>query len=261
MRKKIVIVLLVLLSCTGVFLLLKISTWHAVFLFSEKDLEWLAPYHDGDMVFYTSPTGMDTMIVSRNLYNAPGLLGLYCFSDFHAEGEYINIIYHNGNRIDCKLIIVKESDNIVNIVNQFDRRYSNDKFLESDTSRVVVKGDVYDDAITMDDTNSSITQKLSNSFFSLFVILDIERRYGFITISFCPNGMLSRQRIIDRDNSTGSSSSMIEKNTFVLYGNLAQRSLNKSDLSSCVIIYFSHSKLIENSHTNKYKETQKSPLQ
>lgn len=46
MRKKIVIVLLVLLSCTGVFLLLKISTWHAVFLFSEKDLEWLAPYHD-----------------------------------------------------------------------------------------------------------------------------------------------------------------------------------------------------------------------
>ena len=159
MRKKKVIVLLVLLSCTGVFLLLKISTWHAVFLFSKKDLEWLAPYQNGDMVFYTSDTGTDTMIVSRRLYNSPELLGIHCFSIFYAEGEYINIIYHNGNRIDCKLIIVKESDNIVNIVNQFDRRYSNDKFLVSDTSRVVVKGDVYDDAITMDDTNSSITQE------------------------------------------------------------------------------------------------------
>ena len=44
MRKKIVIVLLVLLSCAGVLFIWRISTWHAVFLFSKKDLEWLAPY-------------------------------------------------------------------------------------------------------------------------------------------------------------------------------------------------------------------------
>ena len=159
MRKKIVIVLLVLLSCTGVFLLLKISTWHAVFLFSEKDLEWLAPYHDGDMVFYTSPTGMDTMIVSRNLYNAPGLLGLYCFSNFYAEGEYINTIYHNGDRIDCELIIVKESDDYVNLMIDFDKRFSEDELQVDETSTVIVKGRVYDDAITINDGNSSITQE------------------------------------------------------------------------------------------------------
>ena len=159
MRKKIVIVLLVLLSCTGVFLLLKISTWHAVFLFSEKDLEWLAPYHDGDMVFYTSPTGMDTMIVSRNLYNAPGLLGLYCFSNFYAEGEYINTIYHNGDRIDCELIIVKESDDYVNLMIDFDKRFSEDELQVDETSTVIVKGRVYNDAIILNDGNSSITQE------------------------------------------------------------------------------------------------------
>ena len=159
MRKKIVIVLLVLLSCTGVFLLSKISTWHAVFLFSEKDLEWLAPYHDGDMVFYTSPTGMDTMIVSRNLYNAPGLLGLYCFSNFYAEGEYINTIYHNGDRIDCELIIVKESDDYVNLMIDFDKRFSEDELQVDETSTVIVKGRVYNDAIILNDGNSSITQE------------------------------------------------------------------------------------------------------
>ena len=159
MRKKIVIVLLVLLSFTGVFLLLKISTWHAVFLFSEKDLEWLAPYHDGDMVFYTSPTGMDTMIVSRNLYNAPGLLGLYCFSNFYAEGEYINTIYHNGDRIDCELIIVKESDDYVNLMIDFDKRFSEDELQVDETSTVIVKGRVYNDAIILNDGNSSITQE------------------------------------------------------------------------------------------------------
>ncbi len=159
MRKKIVIVLLVLLSCTGVFLLLKISTWHAVFLFSEKDLEWLAPYHDGDMVFYTSPTGMDTMIVSRNLYNAPGLLGLYCFSNFYAEGEYINTIYHNGDRIDCELILVKESDDYVNLMIDFDKRFSEDELQVDETSTVIVKGRVYNDAIILNDGNSSITQE------------------------------------------------------------------------------------------------------
>ena len=159
MRKKIVIVLLVLLSCTGVFLLLKISTWHAVFLFSEKDLEWLAPYHDGDMVFYTSSTGMDTMIVSRNLYNAPGLLGLYCFSNFYAEGEYINTIYHNGDRIDCELIIVKESDDYVNLMIDFDKRFSEDELQVDETSTVIVKGRVYNDAIILNDGNSSITQE------------------------------------------------------------------------------------------------------
>ena len=159
MRKKIVIVLLVLLSCAGVLFIWRISTWHAVFLFSKKDLEWLAPYHDGDMVFYTSPTGMDTMIVSRNLYNAPGLLGLYCFSNFYAEGEYINTIYHNGNRIDCELIIVKESDDYVNLMIDFDKRFSEDELQVDETSTVIVKGRVYNDAIILNDGNSSITQE------------------------------------------------------------------------------------------------------
>ena len=159
MRKKIVIVLLVLLSCAGVLFIWRISTWHAVFLFSEKDLEWLAPYHDGDMVFYTSPTGMDTMIVSRNLYNAPGLLGLYCFSNFYAEGEYINTIYHNGDRIDCELIIVKESDDYVNLMIDFDKRFSEDELQVDETSTVIVKGRVYNDAIILNDGNSSITQE------------------------------------------------------------------------------------------------------
>ena len=130
-----------------------------VFLFSEKDLEWLAPYHDGDMVFYTSPTGMDTMIVSRNLYNAPGLLGLYCFSNFYAEGEYINTIYHNGDRIDCELIIVKESDDYVNLMIDFDKRFSEDELQVDETSTVIVKGRVYNDAIILNDGNSSITQE------------------------------------------------------------------------------------------------------
>ena len=159
MRKKIVIVLLVLLSCAGVLFIWRISTWHAVFLFSKKDLEWLAPYHDGDMVFYTSPTGMDTMIVSRNLYNAPGLLGLYCFSNFYAEGEYINTIYHNGDRIDCELIIVKESDDYVNLMIDFDKRFSKDELQVDETSTVIVKGRVYNDAIILNDGNSSITQE------------------------------------------------------------------------------------------------------
>ena len=159
MRKKIVIVLLVLLSCAGVLFIWRISTWHAVFLFSKKDLEWLAPYHDGDMVFYTSPTGMDTMIVSRNLYNAPGLLGLYCFSNFYAEGEYINTIYHNGDRIDCELIIVKESDDYVNLMIDFDKRFSEDELQVDETSTVIVKGRVYNDAIILNDGNSSITQE------------------------------------------------------------------------------------------------------
>ena len=159
MCKKIVIVLLVLLSCAGVLFIWRISTWHAVFLFSEKDLEWLAPYHDGDMVFYTSPTGMDTMIVSRNLYNAPGLLGLYCFSNFYAEGEYINTIYHNGDRIDCELIIVKESDDYVNLMIDFDKRFSEDELQVDETSTVIVKGRVYNDAIILNDGNSSITQE------------------------------------------------------------------------------------------------------
>ena len=159
MRKIIVIVLLVLLSCAGVLFIWRISTWHAVFLFSKKDLEWLAPYHDGDMVFYTSPTGMDTMIVSRNLYNAPGLLGLYCFSNFYAEGEYINTIYHNGDRIDCELIIVKESDDYVNLMIDFDKRFSEDELQVDETSTVIVKGRVYNDAIILNDGNSSITQE------------------------------------------------------------------------------------------------------
>jgi hypothetical protein len=149
----------VLLSCAGVLFIWRISTWHAVFLFSKKDLEWLAPYRNGDVVLYTSATGMDTMIVSRNLYNTPGLLGLYCFSNFYAEGEYINTIYHSGRRIDCELIIVKESDDYVNLMIDFDKRFSADELQVGDTSTVVVKGHVYDDAITINDGNSSIAQE------------------------------------------------------------------------------------------------------
>ena len=163
MCKRIRIVLIVLFLCVGVcigvFLIYKMSTWHAVFLFSKKDLEWLAPYQNGDMVFYTSDTGTDTMIVSRRLYNSPELLGIHCFSIFYAEGEYINIIYHNGNRIDCKLIIVKESDDYVNLMIDFDKRFSAEELQVGDTSTVVVKGHVYDDAITINDGNSSITQE------------------------------------------------------------------------------------------------------
>lgn len=159
MRKKIVITLLMLLACVGGFVLLKISTWHAVFLFSKKDLEWLAPYHAGDMVFYASATGMDTMIVTRKLYNTPGRLGLYCFSNFYAEGEYINTIYHNGRRIDCEFIMVKEPKEHVDMTMVFDKRFSVDEQLQvGDTSSVVVEGCVYDDVIILNDGNSSVIE-------------------------------------------------------------------------------------------------------
>ena len=137
---------------------MKISTWHAVFLFSKKDLEWLAPYHAGDMVFYASATGMDTMIVTRKLYNTPGRLGLYCFSNFYAEGEYINTIYHNGRRIDCEFIMVKVSDDDVDINFRFDKRFAVDGVLVGDTSSVVVEGCVYDDVIILNDGNSSVIE-------------------------------------------------------------------------------------------------------
>ena len=163
MCKRIRIVLIVLFLCVGVcigvFLIYKMSTWHAVFLFSKKDLEWLAPYRNGDVVLYTSATGMDTMIVSRNLYNTPGLLGLYCFSNFYAEGEYINTIYHNGRRIDCEFIMVKEPKEHVDMTMVFDKRFSVDEQLQvGDTSSVVVEGCVYDDVIILNDGNSSVIE-------------------------------------------------------------------------------------------------------
>ena len=167
MWKRIRIILAVLslcvLGCIGGYLIYRASSWHAVFLFSEKDLEWMEPYRDGDTVLFTSDAGTDTMLVAQHLYTIPELLGIHCFSNFYASGTYVNTICQKERHIICRFIISKVSDNYVKMVNNFNRRYSDDNVRLCDTSKVVVKGYMYKDAILMNDDNSSISQESENN--------------------------------------------------------------------------------------------------
>ena len=51
------------------------------------------------------------------------------------------------------------SDDYVNLMIDFDKRFSEDELQVDETSTVIVKGRVYNDAIILNDGNSSITQE------------------------------------------------------------------------------------------------------
>jgi len=146
-------------------------TYNYVSLLSEKDLEWMEAYNDGDSVLFSAPDGrVDTMIVSRTVSNTPGKFGLYCFSDYRGQGIYENRILHNDHQFECFFFIKKDYQNQAYLTLYFERRslicddLLDDALLRPcDTSQVVVKGYVYNDAIMMNDNNSSISQESENN--------------------------------------------------------------------------------------------------
>ena len=147
------------------FLLMTIfasCTYNSVTLLSEEELEWMDVYSSGDTVLFSAADGgIDTMIVSRTVDNLPDKFGLHCFTDYHGRGSYNNIIFHKGDHFDCLFIIRKGYNNLTYFITRFEDRFSNpdDETLQpSDTTKVIVKGRIYDDALTIDDSNSFISE-------------------------------------------------------------------------------------------------------
>ncbi|NLV53192.1 MAG: hypothetical protein GXY64_07990 [Bacteroidales bacterium] len=52
-------------------LLISSCKYTVVHLFSDKELEWMDAYSDGDTILYTSDNVVDTMLVSESIYNKP----------------------------------------------------------------------------------------------------------------------------------------------------------------------------------------------
>ena len=154
MRKALVIILVSALLLSP----LMSCTYNAVFLLSEEDLEWFEPYQDGDVVLFSAADGrVDTMIVTRNIHNTPGILGFYYFSNFYGGGKFINTMHHDNYSFEYYLLIRSVSQDSTSIAMCFNRRFSSDELQVGDTTEVIVKGHVYHDALMIDDGNSHIS--------------------------------------------------------------------------------------------------------
>lgn len=138
---------------------------------TKDDLTWMEPYEEWDTVLFSSPSGMDTLVVKEKpLYNSywPFVKNEGEGSYYTANGSFRYVIRHDGESVEGSLLIIKEHDGRLSLVFRLHRRRQ--AIEDAQNVRycsIKIGKSVYDDAIRIDGSNSQnfSEEKIANEYF------------------------------------------------------------------------------------------------
>ena len=137
---------------------------------TKDDLTWMEPYEEWDTVLFSSPSGMDTLVVrEKPLYNS-----FWPFRENEGSSEYVAngsikyIIKHDGKSVDGRCIIFREGNGRLYVGFTLQTRrlhYEDDTKICFDS--IKIKNSVYTDVIKISDSNSSSYSvgRIANEYF------------------------------------------------------------------------------------------------
>ena len=151
----------ILYTIFGTFLLSS-CLYDAMYFLTDKDLEWMAPYKQGDTVLFQSSGGIDTMTIDKfMLYNDDNpWRENEGTSTFMGNSSFMYTIRHSDEVIDGDLCIIKEDSMRLSLYLNLRRRRRivyDEKELQLCSQ--VIEGENYDDLIIVDDSNSELYTK------------------------------------------------------------------------------------------------------
>ena len=137
---------------------------------TKDDLTWMEPYEEWDTVLFSSPSGMDTLVVrEKPLHNS-----FWPFRENEGSSEYVAngsikyIIRHDGESVEGSLLIIKEHDGRLSLVFRLHwRRQAMEDAQNVRYCSIKIGKSVYDDAIRIDGSNSQnfSEEKITNEYF------------------------------------------------------------------------------------------------
>ena len=121
--------------------------YEAMYFLTDKDLEWMAPYEQGDTVLFLSSNEIDTMTIDEiTLYNDDNpWKENEGTSTFMGNSSFNYTIRHHNELVDGDFCVLKEDS----------MRFEKELQLCSQ----VIEGIQYDDLIKVDDSNSELYTK------------------------------------------------------------------------------------------------------
>ena len=136
--------------------------YEAMYFLTDKDLEWMASYEQGDTVLFLSSNEIDTMTIDEiTLYNDDNpWRENEGTSTFMGNGSFKYTIRHSEEMIKGKFLILKEDSLKMSIALRLRRRHlplRDEKELQLCSQ--VIEGIQYDDLIIVDDSNSELYTK------------------------------------------------------------------------------------------------------
>ena len=151
----------ILYTILGTFLLTS-CLYDAMYFLTDKDLEWMAPYKQGDTVLFLSSNEIDTMTVDEiTLYNDDNSWreneGT---STFMGNSSFMYTIRHSDEVIDGDFCIIKEDSMRLSLYLNLRRRRRivyDEKELQLCSQNI--EEIQYDDLIKVDDSNSELYTK------------------------------------------------------------------------------------------------------
>ena len=138
---------------------------------SDDDLTWMEPYEERDTVLFSSPSGMDTLVVKEKpLYNSywPFVMNEGEDNYYTANGSLKYDIKHDGKSVKGWSFILKEHDGRLSLAFWLHRRWQTIEDAQNVRYCSVKTGKyVYDDAIRIDESNSQNDSeaKIANEYF------------------------------------------------------------------------------------------------
>ena len=138
---------------------------------SDDDLTWMEPYEERDTVLFSSPSGMDTLVVKEKpLYNSywPFVMNEGEDNYYTANGSLKYDIKHDGKSVEGWSFILKEHDGRLSLAFWLHRRRQ--AIEDAQNVRycsIKIGKSVYDDAIRIDGSNSQnfSEEKITNGYF------------------------------------------------------------------------------------------------
>ena len=136
--------------------------YDAMYFLTDKDLEWMAPYEQGDTVLFQSSNSIDTMTIDEiTLYNDDNpWRENEGTSTFMGNSSFKYTIRHHNELVDGDFCVLKEDSMRLSLYLNLRRRRRivyDEKELQLCSQ--VIEGIQYDDLIKVDDSNSELYTK------------------------------------------------------------------------------------------------------
>ena len=151
-------------------LLLSSCFYEAMYFLTDKDLEWMAPYEQGDTILFLSSNGIDTMTIDEiTLYNDDNpWRENEGTSTFMGNSSFKYTIRHHDELVDGDFCVFKEDSMRLSLYLNLRRRRRiiyDEKELQLCCRSI--EGEIYDDIIDVDDSNSELytREELNTEYF------------------------------------------------------------------------------------------------
>ena len=151
-------------------LLLSSCFYDAMYFLTDKDLEWMAPYEQGDTILFLSSNGIDTMTIDEiTLYNDDNpWRENEGTSTFMGNSSFKYTIRHHDELVDGDFCVFKEDSMRLSLYLNLRRRRRiiyDEKELQLCCRSI--EGEIYDDIIDVDDSNSELytREELNTEYF------------------------------------------------------------------------------------------------